>query len=261
MTTTPYKIVIPSYKRAETLRDKTLKLLAHYNIPVEKIHIFVANKEEAEIYGKTLDPKTFGVIIIGVPGMRAIRNFIQDWFLEGEYIVNIDDDIQAIKVRLNDYECKDLHNLDEFITSAFDMCDKKVWASLWGVYPMINPLFMHNDITLDLQYIIGAFWGVINTHDPETYVTGEGKEDFERTIKFYIRDNKVVRFNNVGIKTSYYTEPGGMQANATKEERQKEEVRCGRILLEKYPMFCEVNKARKRRFEIRLVDKRRKHGR
>ena len=110
---------------------------------------------------------------------------------------------------------------------------------------------MHTDITFDLQYIIGAFWGVINTHDKDTYVTLDDKEDFERTIKFYIRDGKVVRFNGIGILSAYYTELGGMQETRT-EGRVK---RSGMELLQKYPMFCEFNKARKNHFEIRLVDK------
>ena len=41
-----YEIAIPSYKRPETIKKKTLKVLEGHNIPPEKINIFVANEEE-----------------------------------------------------------------------------------------------------------------------------------------------------------------------------------------------------------------------
>jgi hypothetical protein len=244
-----YQIAIPSYKRAETLRDKTLALLQKYNIPPEKIHIFVANEEERSVYAKTL-PDYYKEIVVGVVGMMAIRNYIQDYFAEGERVLNIDDDIQALKVRVNDKECKELEDLDKLILDGFELCEKHS-CSLWGIYPLVNAMFMHDDISFSLQYIIGAFWGVVNTHDKNTYVTLDDKEDFERSIKFYIKDGAVVRFNNIGVLSAYYTEPGGMQV-----ERTEKRVRHSGIeLLLKYPMFCAVNKARKRHFEIRLVDK------
>jgi hypothetical protein len=244
-----YKIAIPSYKRAETLRDKTLVLLQKYNIPPELIYIFVADEEEKATYEKIL-PKYYKEIIVGAVGMRAIRNFIQNYFTEGEYIVNIDDDIQALENRMNDKKCEELKDLNALISDGFELCEKH-GCSLWGTYPLVNAMFMHNDISFSLKYIIGAFWGVINTHDKNTYVTLDDKEDFERSIKFYIKDGAVVRFNGTGVLSAYYTEPGGMQV-----ERDEQRVRrSGLQLLLRYPMFCAVNKARKKHFEIRLVDK------
>ena len=247
-----YKIAIPSYKRAETLRDKTLALLQKYKIPPEKITIFVASQEEKQTYENTL-PKYYGEIVVGVVGMRAIRNFIQDYYAEGEYVVNIDDDIKSLQLRSNDQECEELKDPRQFIEEGFRLCEKYK-CSLWGLYPLVNAMFMHSDITFTLQYIIGAFWGVINTHDKNTYVTLDDKEDFERSIKFYIRDGKVVRFNGIGIESAYYKEQGGMQIERT-EARVR---RSGIELINKYPMFCKINSARKKHFEIKLVDKRRK---
>ena len=44
-----YKIAIPSYKRSETIKNKTLKLLNEYGIDNKRITIFVANKEQETI--------------------------------------------------------------------------------------------------------------------------------------------------------------------------------------------------------------------
>ena len=40
-----YKIAIPSYKRPETIKNKTLKLLSKYNIDKKKITVFCCKRE------------------------------------------------------------------------------------------------------------------------------------------------------------------------------------------------------------------------
>ena len=91
-----YKIAIPSYKRHTTLKKKTMQVLAHYKVPAKIIHIFVANQEEAALYRNTLDKGTYGKIVVGKPGIREIRNFMANYFAEGEKIVYLDDDISKI---------------------------------------------------------------------------------------------------------------------------------------------------------------------
>ena len=54
-----YKIAIPSYKRAHTLKNKTLKILQEYKIDPKKIHIFVANEEEKKEYEKVIPKGTY----------------------------------------------------------------------------------------------------------------------------------------------------------------------------------------------------------
>ena len=91
-----YVIAIPSYKRHDTLKKKTLVVLKDYKIPKEKILIFVANKSEYDVYNETLDPKTYGKLVIGKPGIKQIRNFMANYFSEGQKIVYMDDDIGKI---------------------------------------------------------------------------------------------------------------------------------------------------------------------
>ena len=54
-----YKIAIPSYKRTETLKNKTLKLLHKYNISPKNIYIFVANSKEKTNYHKVINDNLF----------------------------------------------------------------------------------------------------------------------------------------------------------------------------------------------------------
>lgn len=41
-----YVVAIPSYKRHDTLKKKTLNVLKDYRIPKQKIYVFVANQSE-----------------------------------------------------------------------------------------------------------------------------------------------------------------------------------------------------------------------
>ena len=63
---------------------------------------------------------------------------------------------------------------------------------------------------------MGGFCGVVNNKKCEVR-TVDDKEDFERSIKYYLKDNGLLRFNNGTIKTKCYKEPGGMQVKRTKE--------------------------------------------
>jgi len=252
----PYEVAIPSYKRPETLRDKTLLVLKHYRIPYQKITVFVANKDEEKIYKDTLAPGTYGKIVVGVKGMGAIRNFITDYYPIGTQIVNIDDDIKGFleydesKPRKE----KPLRSLLAVIKTGFDEC-KKAHAKLWGVYPVANGFFMKPKVSTDLRYIIGSFWGCINPGLKHAKVTLDDKEDYQRSILYYMEDDAIVRLNMVSPVSSYYKEAGGMQ-----EERTKERVEeSARWIVKTYPDFAVLNPSKKSGYmEVKLKDKREK---
>ena len=260
-----YKIAIPSYKRHTTLKKKTMKVLAEYKVPAKIIHIFVANQDEAKIYSETLDKGTYGKIIVGKPGIREIRNFMANYFAEGERIVYLDDDISKIwqcyskgdPKSKKDNKLKQLESLDKFVKSAFKLSQRTGFHN-WGVYPTDNPYFMkptqpnNSHVSQDLKFLIGFFTGVINSHEAEVRTISD-KEDYERTIKYYLKDGGVLRFNNISCNTRCYKEPGGIQT-----DRKKENSRVNaNILIQKYPDLVSINESRKSGFvEIRLRDKR-----
>jgi hypothetical protein len=100
-----YRIAIPSYKRAPRLRDSTLQLLQRHHIEPALIDVFVADDEEKAIYTATLDPWTYSRLIVAVPGMAAVRNFMTDYYDEGQHVVFIDDDMREL-VSLKDLNLK-----------------------------------------------------------------------------------------------------------------------------------------------------------
>ena len=92
-----YVFAIPSYKREQTLKLRTLATLKSYNIPSSIIYIFVANKNEKLNYCNSLDKDYHNNIIVGKLGIKNIRMFMSNYFKEGQKICYIDDDIYSIE--------------------------------------------------------------------------------------------------------------------------------------------------------------------
>ena len=78
-----YQIAIPSYKRPETIKKKTLKVLESYNIDPSRITIFVADENELVSYKKSLEDTPYKNIVVGVHTIGAQRNFIEKYYPEG----------------------------------------------------------------------------------------------------------------------------------------------------------------------------------
>ena len=180
-------ICIPSYNRPII---KTLTVLKDY--PKDKIKIFVV-EDEYDIYKET-NPEY--EIIIGKLGIANQRQFILDYFKDGDEIIYMDDDIISINV-----------NIEEFITKAFIEC-KNHNAFIWGIYPVNNPFFYEKQpyMTTGLKFIIGCFYGVIKKNTE--LVICNNKDDVERSIQYFIRDGIVLRFNHIAVKTKFYSKGG-----------------------------------------------------
>lgn len=286
-----YVIAIPSYKRHKIIKERTLNMLKNYNINKNKIYVFVANQQEEVLYRKHLDPTTYGHIIIGKKGLKNQRNFINQYFPEGQEIVNMDDDLKELKIlknkevnyndsmRINQTKKKTKKNqkitrkktqsfrqknfletlpdLNKFLIKAFQIL-KKHNLYLWGIYPVNNPYFMTHKITKDLRFIVGTFWGNINRKDKDLILTIDEKEDVERTLQYYIKDQGVVRFNNITVNTTYYKTPGGMQES--NKNRKKDSLKSAIYLNKKYPDYTKLYLKKKSGYaEVKLIDQKKKN--
>ena len=199
--------VIPSYKRKDVLIKKSLSVLYDYYIDKEDIYIFVADEEQLEEYG---DVVAMGYnVIIAKKGLTNARNFIIDYFKEGQKIVALDDDISDIEKMISKTKLKPIDNLKRFITNGFKELEKQ-GLQLGGVYASRNPYYMKNNISTDLKYIVGAFYFFINDKSQKINPIFDLCEDYARTIKSFIKYGGVLRYNYITIKTSYYTSEGGL---------------------------------------------------
>ena len=148
-------------------------------------------------------------------------------------------------------------SLDKFIKEAFKL-SKKTGFRNWGPYPIDNPFFMKptqpdkSHVSTDLKFVMGGFNGVVNNKAAEVRTISD-KEDYERTIKYYLADGGVIRFNNISCSTRCYKGMGGIQFNGKKKTSKIN----AEILIKKYPDLVTLNESRKSGFvEVRLRDKR-----
>lgn len=235
------KIAIPSYQRENILISKTLKMLKHYGIKNNEIDIFVANDDELNNYKKVLDDDIN--IIVGEVGIDKIRMFMSNYYDEGEEIVYIDDDIEKVERLVIVDEKKKLEEVDDLrkvIKEGFDLCKKYQYKN-WGVYPVHNAYFMNDKTTTDLKYIIGALTGVINDKECEIRNISHG-EDYERSIRYYLKYGGLIRMNNITIKTKYFLKAKGGIDGSLNNEREKHIDEQLSILQNKYPDLMTIKR-------------------
>jgi hypothetical protein len=250
---TDYVVCVPSYKRAELCNEKTLSMLKKNNIPSNRIFVYVADNQEYEEYNRVLDKSLYGKLIVGRKGLVPQRQFIMEQWEEGKPIVFFDDDVAKIDLSISSlFKGK---TLDYFFKYAFDQC-KKQGSYIWGVYPVFNPFFRkgREEMSTCLNYIVGAFYGIINrpnnTHIQLTITKKNGqKEDVERTLKYFIEDGIVLRFNRVGFITKYYGKSGGL---GTFEDRLKPMLEASQKLKAKYGDYGSISTKKHGMTEFRL---------
>jgi hypothetical protein len=219
-------VAVPSYKRPDVLQKKTLTTLHDGKVPADRVYVFVANKEQEAEYKASLDHSYYNKIVVGIVGLAAQRQFISDYFPKDELILFMDDDITKLIHRVNDKKAVTITDLVPMIDRGFETM-KKEGAHIWGVYAAANPFYMSAGYTTKLRFLIGAFYGIINTKKPAYKLKyGDNQEDKERTLRYWVEDKKLVRFNDVAPKTVIYA-PGGMTADVpdrikrTKEGTEK----------------------------------------
>lgn len=259
------KFAIPSLSREDVVVNKSLPLLVdRYQINQDSIYIFVV-ADEYERYKSTLHAKYPCIrIVVGPLGLHYMRNFIHAFFLENEELICLDDDISGLVTMIENPQVPDKKKSGRYpmveitaeqfkacLTDAFRIM-REQGINLWGIYPVKNGYFMKDlpERTYDLRFIVGCFWGCINR--PDLQVTIEEKEDVERTILYYIRDKKVLRFNRIAPVTKYYKQAGGMQARGV--DRKETSKQSCQYLIDKYPDYCKLYTGKKSGiWEIKLM--------
>ena len=249
------KFVIPSYNRSDLIKKKTLSLCKRLNINFNDIYVFII-KEDEDNYKNSLCDLRINIIVVDIPsGLHHMRNYITKYFPEKTLLLSLDDDINDIYKLVNDNTLTQITSseFNTFLYDSFQIClDNSI--GLFGVYPVKNAYFMKDspEKTYKLKFCVGAFWGCINNHN--IHINIEEKEDFERTIQFYIENNKILRINNICVATNYYKNKGGMQTNTNRIENSKI---SSEYLIRTYPKYCKFNRIKKsgiHEIKLRIVD-------
>lgn len=254
-----YQIAIPSYRRPDQIKDKTLRLLEKHNIEPERIKVFVNAEEEGEYenYKQSLSQDDYSKnieIVKGVPTIGAQRNFIEKYYEEGTYLMMFDDDLEDIeKIVYSEEKQKDIlvpvENLyKEVIQRGFINCEKED-ANMFGVYCARNPFFMKRKVRTTLCYVLAGVMGIIVQHDDFlNRVTNHG-EDYEYSIRQYIKNGSIVRLENVTMKTKIFGK-GGLESVRTFEYVYNSIQSIASF----FPNHCKVRYRKNGRPELTLRD-------
>ena len=204
-----YTIVIPSYQRHELIKEKTLSFLEKHNIPEGRVLIFVANEDEKVRYEQSLSTCRYNRIVVGVPRISAQRNYMeQEYFDEGTYVVSMDDDLTTIRKKTGENKLSDIENFyEEVIKLGYEKM-LETGAKVWGTYAASNPFFMNDRIYTDICYIIASCYGYICERDEFLCRVTEHGEDYEYSIRQYIKNGKLVRFDYITPITKYFGKGG-----------------------------------------------------
>ena len=118
-----YVVAIPTYNRQDVLENKTLKTLIDGGVSKNKIYLFVANQEQYRLYEESIPKNMYKEIIIGKKGIANQRNFIANYFDEGQYVVSMDDDVEEFQMLRGEKLAK-LKNIDDFFVDAYKLLKK-----------------------------------------------------------------------------------------------------------------------------------------
>ena len=81
-----YVIAIRSYRRADTIKNKTLRILKDDKIPKDNIYIFVGS-DEIDTYKKSVGAG-YHILDGGSEGTNACNKKIINYFPKNQYIIH-----------------------------------------------------------------------------------------------------------------------------------------------------------------------------
>tara|TARA_R110002096_G_scaffold411274_1_gene611354 strand:- start:1274 stop:2032 length:759 start_codon:yes stop_codon:yes gene_type:complete len=221
------KYVIPSFQRSEVFQDKTLKYLDSMGIDRGEVYVFIREDDKDYEYYNSI--QGINLEAIDIKGIGETHNYITHYFEEGEFIVEIDDDLHNIVDNKRD-------PVEDFVSLCNEMKEKmkEVGCSYGGTYSVANPLFMSKceRYTTDLRYMLGCLRFRFIRKDIK--LATNYAEDFENCILHFMRDKKILKNNWIAPNTKNYADGGcnGDGRDFASEQNDK------KYLAEKYPLYC-----------------------
>ena len=238
------KFVIPSFQRCKKLNDHTLQFLRNQNISLEDVWVFIREDDpQLDVYGML----PVNHLITDTKGIGMTHNEISYFFDEGDYLVELDDDLKKII----DTDRKPITNFKQICETMFQELESKK-LSYGGTYSVPNPMFMKGcaEYTTDLRYCLGAVRFRINRKDIILHTNYA--EDFENCILHYLRDGGILKNNWISPITKNYAIGGcaGDGRDTDSEKKDKEH------LADSYPDLCTLFQRKNGKWDLRLKDKR-----
>jgi len=185
--------------------------------------------------------------IVGAPrGLVKQRAFARTLFTPEERILFMDDDISRVKaLEYTDMLQSVWESFDYVVESLFTQMEA-FQCSMWGVYPMCNRGWQKHTHSPDTAYIVGAFYGILNSIPDET--GDDEAEDFRRQLRLLESGGHCIRFNWIGIQTKYWKgDTGGIQRTPAKS------LQIFQGLANQFPQYVKMSQTRKGHPNLRFL--------
>ena len=252
-----YAVAVRSKGRCNKIMGQTLRILKEAEIPTNLIYIFCPLDEFSD-YENSIGLE-YNIRDGGSKGVSYCNDKIIDYFPQNHYIIQMDDDVNFILELGEQVERKKVNgklvpknfiekNVKDIIEEGYTEIQNSSYK-IWGLYPVCNNLFMEKTIpiTYDLKFLIGRIFGFINDKDIRT--VDKYRDDYERSILFYEKNNGIIRFNKYTAKADTFMGTGGLNQERTHQGMLK----SVEYMKEKYPLYVREKKCKSIYPEIRLI--------
>ncbi len=234
--------IVPSFQRPEIFKEQTLAFLKKHNVDDKDIYLILRNDDP--YVNEYMDrASNINVILTDVKGIGRTHNYITEMFEEGDFLIEIDDDL----IDLFDNERKPIK---EFLPIVEEMKTKMKEESIsyGGTYQVVNPKFMSGNphYTTDLRYMLGCLRFRFNRKDIR--LETNYSEDFENCLLHFLRDGKILKNNYIAPKTKNYQSGGCKNDGRDNETEKSDKV----FLSSKYPQYCRLFQRKSGVWDLRL---------
>ena len=241
-------IAIPTYGRPTTILKHTLSLFTDRF--KSKIIIYLQDNEKPNNiseYEKLHNDHGYKLAMLPVLenyGIGMKRNQIKK-IHKDNCLLMIDDDIRAI-VDMSNIKMSP-ENIENMIIENFRKC-REHSCKLWGINPYSNSFYFKSEPTTTLKFICGGFCG----HLPGTPIFSlvNCLEDYYNTLAHFRRDGGVYRDNRYGLKTTLFTNKGGLQLMG--EDRLRDEEINADVIVKEFGEKMVRKHIKKRGVDLRL---------
>lgn len=240
-----YQVVIPSYGRHEIIGERTLQTLQDLKFhDRDRITIAVPDWKQEADYREVLGNEYR--IAVTAPGKVHSQRAYHKLFPEGTRLVNLDDDIQGIRVL--DWSTEKIRtlpytgDLDYIVRMGFGVTES-LGGTLWGMVGNNMALHMNHKVSLGMKLIGGWFQGNYAGDeaicgDDRTYLESS-EEDGETSCRTFLRCGVLPRFSWLTTVSKKWNKlPGGIRSELKAsgfERRESTNNAAFEGILERYP--------------------------
>jgi hypothetical protein len=240
-----YKIAIPTYRRSDIIKEYAFKWLDIYGVDYNKVYLFVSDEIDYDDYRNKYP--NIKVVLTNTKNIGGKRNFIRNYFDEGEYIISLDDSFIGLsRKEINGYKLDDVLDFNELCEYSYNLM-VGMKTKIWGINHIQNALWMKNDISFKNGLIFGKCYGFINDKNDFLFTSCPNglAEDCEISIRHYIMFGSIIRHMDICLKKNMVGKiKGGIQSRMSTENRLIESRKSHEYVADLFSEYCSWEKGK-----------------